>query len=131
MGLSSEGVSLEGSPWQGDLLGRGGVSLEGVSLAGGCLPGRGVVSLAGGVSLAGVSLAGDPPWQTPLFNRMTDACENITLPQTSFAGGNKVVWALINNDQEMESLFRPLNEPAIVMVHYACGLQEVFHFRIL
>ena len=25
---------------------------------------------------------------TPV-NRMTDACENITLPQTSFAGGNK------------------------------------------
>ena len=35
-----------------------------------------------------------PPWmQTPLTprllpNRMTDASENITLPQTSFAGGN-------------------------------------------
>ena len=26
--------------------------------------------------------------QTPPVNRMTDACENITLPQTSFAGGN-------------------------------------------
>ena len=24
---------------------------------------------------------------TPPVNRMTDACENITLPQTSFAGG--------------------------------------------
>ena len=27
----------------------------------------------------------DPPYNT---NRMTDASENITLPQTSFAGGN-------------------------------------------
>ena len=26
----------------------------------------------------------------PLVNRMTDACENITLPQTSFAGDNKI-----------------------------------------
>ena len=30
---------------------------------------------------------GDPP---PL-DRMTDTCENINLPQTSFVGGNKVV----------------------------------------
>ena len=27
--------------------------------------------------------------RTPPLNRMTDACENITLPQTPFAGGNK------------------------------------------
>ena len=26
----------------------------------------------------------------PPVNRMTDDCENITLPQTSFAGGNKL-----------------------------------------
>ena len=26
------------------------------------------------------------------MNRMTDACENITLPQTSFAGGNERIW---------------------------------------
>ena len=31
----------------------------------------------------------DPPSQRPdPVDRMTDACENITLPQTSFAGGN-------------------------------------------
>ena len=88
----------------------GGVSLVGVSLAGGGgLPGRGVslaggspwwgISLAGGgglpgrqVSLEGVSLAGGSPWGVtladPPVNRMTDACENITLPQMSFAGGN-------------------------------------------
>ena len=33
----------------------------------------------------------------PPVNRMTDACENITLPQTSFAGGNK-----------KDSIWRPL-----------------------
>ena len=36
-------------------------------------------------------LDADPvPWmQSPLVDRMTDTCENITLPQTSFAGGKK------------------------------------------
>ena len=29
--------------------------------------------------------------ETPPVNRMTHACENITLPQTSFAGGKNVV----------------------------------------
>ena len=29
-------------------------------------------------------------WADPLVNRMTDSCKNITLPQTSFAGGKKV-----------------------------------------
>ena len=38
----------------------------------------------GGVSQH--ALRQTPP---PTVNRMTDACENITLPQTSFAGGNK------------------------------------------
>ena len=28
----------------------------------------------------------------PPVNRMTDACENITLPQTSFAGGNNPIF---------------------------------------
>ena len=34
-----------------------------------------------------------PLWHTPLappVNRMTNRCKNITLPQTLFAGGNKV-----------------------------------------
>ena len=31
-----------------------------------------------------------PPWSRhPPVNRMTDRCKNITLPQTSFAGGNQ------------------------------------------
>ena len=46
------------------LLGAGGVSAQGVSAQGVvCLGGRGNV------------------WQTPPMDRMTDACENITLSQ--------------------------------------------------
>ena len=86
-------------PWQGGLL--GGVSLAGgFSMVGG-LPSRqgGLPSRQGGLpsrgspwrggGLLGGGLLGGSPWQTPPVNRMTDACENITLPQTSFAGGNK------------------------------------------
>ena len=49
----------------------------------------------------------DPPgpvtceacWEAnTLVNRMTDACENITLPQTSLAGGNKwIVCTLVHS----------------------------------
>ena len=42
----------------------------------------------------------DTPWeqnpsqeQSPPVNRITDACKNITLPQTSFAGGKKKLLA--------------------------------------
>ena len=85
----------KGSPWQGGLLGRGspwrGVSLaggspwQGVSLVGGS-PWQGV-SLAGegGSPCQGASFLGDPP---PWTEFLTHASENITLPQTSFAGGN-------------------------------------------
>ena len=31
-------------------------------------------------------------WDQDPVNRMTDASENITLPQTSFTGGNKKFW---------------------------------------
>ena len=69
------------------------ISPLGVGLAGGS-PWQGV-SLKGGVSLAGgspwqrgVSLAGGFPY--PPVNRMTNRCKNITLPQTSFAGGKNV-----------------------------------------
>ena len=33
----------------------------------------------------------------PPVNRMTDACENITLPQTSFTGGNYVSKLVVSN----------------------------------
>ena len=76
-----------------------GVPARGVYLPGGYLPGgctcQGVpaqgVYLPGGVPARGVYL---PRWGVPakggipLVNRMTDRCKNITLPHTSFAGGN-------------------------------------------
>ena len=58
----------------------------GVYLPGG-VPARGVY-LPGGIPAWGVYLpAGVPAQVLPLVNRMTDRCKNITLPQTSFAGG--------------------------------------------
>ena len=90
-GVSAQGVSAQG----------GGVCL------GGCLP-RGVSALGVSCDLSHHAfdvtcmlpphqcscLYGDPGacWDTtPTVNRMTDRCKNITLPQTSFAGGNKMV----------------------------------------
>ena len=76
--LGEGGLPGGGSPWRG-------VSLEGESPWRGVLPGGG--SPWRGVSLEGVSLEGVSQHalrQTPPVNRMTDACENITLPQTSF-----------------------------------------------
>ena len=52
----------------------------------GCLPGG--VCPVGCVYLGGVCLGGVHP--SPPVNRMTDSCKNITLPQTSFVGGNNV-----------------------------------------
>ena len=79
-----EGVSLAGgdllgggSPWQRGLLCRGGLGRWGF-LGRGVLPGRGVSQHA--------------LRQTPPLNRMTDRCKNITLPQTSFAGGNEATF---------------------------------------
>ena len=92
------GASLPGgSPCPGgvSLLGRG------VSLLGG-LPARGVsllgaVSLPGGSPcLGGFSLPETPP---PWTEFLTHAYENITLPQTTFAGGK-------NNHCTMESTTR-------------------------
>ena len=56
---------------------QGGLPAVGVSLPGGVLP-------AGGLPARGVSLAETPLWTEFL----THAYENITLPQTTFAGGN-------------------------------------------
>ena len=74
---------------QGRSLSRGGLSPGEVSVQGALCPGG---SLSGGsvsrwVSVQGGLCQGD----CPPVNRMTDACENITLAQTSFAGGNESV----------------------------------------
>ena len=55
----------------------GSLSREEVSIRG---------SLSRGVSVQGVSVSVK---ETPSPCGQTDACENITLPNTSFAGGNK------------------------------------------
>ena len=51
--------------------------------------------------------ANTPP---PPVDRMTDACKNITLPQTSFAGGNN----------SNESYYRPQRSWAKVIFSQAC-----------
>ena len=61
----------------------GGVPAKGGVPAGGCTyPG---VYLPRGCTFPG----GVPAQVSSPVNRMTDRCKNITLPQTSFAGGNK------------------------------------------
>ena len=72
------------------------------ALLGGCtcrgmyLP-RGVYLPRGGVPARGYLLGGVPtggvPAQVlpPPVNRITDTCKNITMPQTSFAGGKNVI----------------------------------------
>ena len=65
-------------------MGGGGGSLSGGSVQGVlCL---GVSVQEGYLSLSG-SLCNRDLHPLPLVDRMTDACENITLSQTSFAGG--------------------------------------------
>ena len=65
----------------------------GCTCLGGTCPGctcQGGCTCQRGVPARGVP--GGVPAQVlhPPVNRMTDRCKNITLPQTSFAGGNKV-----------------------------------------
>ena len=61
-----------------------GVIAQLVYLPMGCVPAWGLY-LPGGVPAQGVEVSD----QVLPVNRMTDKCKNITLPQTSFAGGNK------------------------------------------
>ena len=74
----------------------GGVpSLGGVPGLGGCTWSWGVYLVLGGVPGPG----GGCTWSgTPPVNRMTNRCKNITLPQTSFAGGNNVCFSLVRQD---------------------------------
>ena len=90
-----------GLPAQGGVSARGDVPAQGVSLPGG-------VYLPGGVPARGFTCQEGVPAQgstclrlgkcpgTPPVNRMTDRCKNITLPQTSFAGGNNEVPHLVD-----------------------------------
>ena len=82
----------EGVPTRGEYLPRGVYLLGKGAPAWGCTCPGGVpapgVYLSQGMS-GGVPAEGGVPAQVlPPVNRMTDMCKNITLPQTSFAGGN-------------------------------------------
>ena len=73
----------------------GGVPARGSARGGTCLvpggvPGPGGCTCTGGVPAGGVYLPeGYLPRYSPLWTEfLTHACENITLPKTSFAGGN-------------------------------------------
>ena len=95
----SRGVpGLGGVSGPGGLPGLGGVPgpgwlylvLGGVPGPGGIPGPRGCTWSWGVYLVQGVYLAGGVPAQVlPPVNRMTDRCKNITLPQTSFAGGNE------------------------------------------
>ena len=91
-GVLSPGVSAPdgGVLSPGDVCSRvqRGVSAPGGSAPGGCLL-LGGVSASGGCLLGGVcSRGGQVRHSSPPVDRMTHASENITLPQTSFAGSN-------------------------------------------
>ena len=100
-GLPAQGG---GVPAQGGYLPRGGgVPAWGCTCQGVYLP-RGWCTCLGGVSARGCTCPGVYlpgggylprgylPRYSPPVDRMTDRCKNITLPQTSFAGGNYLFW---------------------------------------
>ena len=100
------GCLLQGGVWSGGCLVPGGVcSREGVC-SGGC------VWSEGGLSQCMLGYHTSPAPDTPplLTEFLIHAYENITLPQTSFAGGNNVIvaqceWALRCLAQETERSF--------------------------
>ena len=94
----------------GGVPGRGGVYLvgEGCTWSGG-VRGLGGIPGPGGVPGLGVYLpggwGGTCPGTPPPVNRMTNRCKNISLPQTSFAGGNnRLLKSGINVQVSAESL---------------------------
>ena len=79
MHYSGWGVPAGGCTWY-----RGGTWSQGCTWSWGVYLVRGCTWSRGGVPAWGV-----PAQVLPPVNRMTNRCKNITLPQTSFAGGNK------------------------------------------
>ena len=72
----------------------GGVCLGGcVCLSGVCLPGGRCLPLVPGC-VSQHAMRQTPP----LLKIMTDTCKNFTLPQTSFAGSNKISLTLLSTD---------------------------------
>ena len=87
------GICLKGCTCQGlGGLPAGGTCLEGgyltrvVYLPRECTCPRGYTCPSGGVPAQGRYL----PRYSPPMNKITATCKNITLPQTSFSGGNKI-----------------------------------------
>ena len=79
-----------GCTWLWGVPGSGLYLLRGVPARWG-VPARGGVPVRGCTCLGGVPAKGGTCPGTPdPVNRMTDRCKNITLPQTSFAGGNNM-----------------------------------------
>ena len=80
-----------GVPGPGGYLVPGGCTWSGGGVPG---PGGGVYLVQGGhgPGPGGLYLARGGTWSgtPPPVNRMTNRCKNITLPQTSFAGGKNV-----------------------------------------
>ena len=83
----SPSMHCSGGTWSWGVHGPGGCTWSG-----GGVPGLGGVPGPRGwgmyLVLGGVPGPRGVPAQVPPVNRMTDRCKNITLPQTSFAGGN-------------------------------------------
>ena len=80
-----------GCTWSGGVPGLGGVPGPGwVYLVPRGVPGLGGVPGPRGVpGPGGCTWSRGCTWSGVYLNRMTDRCKNITLPQTSFAGGNE------------------------------------------
>ena len=88
-GMHAQGACGQGDMFAGGICIAGGCAWQGECMVGACM--------AGGICGRGHACLGRmhgthaPPPPHPQADRMTDACKNITLPQTLFAGG-KNVW---------------------------------------
>ena len=80
------GGTCPGGYLPGGCICPGGCTCQGVYLHVGVYLPRGVYMPRGCTCPGGCTCRGTPP-----VNRMTDRCKNITLPQTSFAGGNNAI----------------------------------------
>ena len=122
----------------------GGVPGLGVYLVPGCVPGPrgwcvpgGCTWSEGGVPPGGVYLVregGTCPGTPPLWTEwLTDRFKNITLPQTSFAGGNKsdyepTVRSADSEDSPPIQVFGMLLWNCTCAQEFSCALKLGFHF---
>ena len=57
--------------------------------------------------------------QTPHVNRLTNRCKNITLPQTSFAGGNELHFKFIYTSYKLDVHVRTYELELRSSLHFA------------